>query len=128
MRYFLSNKVQVLTRVSQEPHPFFELKGHDIYQTLDITLRDSLCGWSRQVRSISGHKLEVSHSGPTRPDWEKRFPGFGMHIPSKPNGRGDYCRGDFAVQVNILQPLHLTASEKAAIWDLFAKVDFGEKT
>ncbi|OAL49744.1 hypothetical protein IQ07DRAFT_644884 [Pyrenochaeta sp. DS3sAY3a] len=113
--------------INYEPHPLFTLKGYDLYQTLDINLRDSLCGWSRQVRSITGRELEVSHSGPTRPDWEKRFPGFGMHIPSSPNGRGDYCRGDFVVQVNILQPVNLTASEKAAIWDLFAKVDFGEK-
>jgi DnaJ homolog subfamily B member 4 len=77
-----------------------------LYTEVEITLKESLCGWSRQVSTIDGKKLPISRAGITRADWSETFPGFGMCDSKRPG-----VRGELKVHVKILYPQELSRGQ-----------------
>jgi DnaJ-class molecular chaperone len=82
--------------VTEKPHPLFQRKDNDLIATISIPLKDALTGWSRQIKTIDGKTLQVSHSGPTPPNWTETYPSLGMVLPKEPNQRGNLI-----VKVNV---------------------------
>ena len=82
--------------VAEKPHPLFERKGDDLIATVSITLKEALTGWSRQISTVDGKNLMVSHTGPTPPTWTETYPYLGMVMPKDPNQRGNLL-----VKVNV---------------------------
>ena len=80
----------------QKPHETFTRDGDDLATVLSIPLKDALLGWSRQVKTIDGRQLKVSHAGPTSPTWQEVYPGQGM-----PKSKSPGERGDLIVKVNV---------------------------
>lgn len=102
----------VLTSIQKE-HPTFKRQGDNLITTVEISLKEALCGWERIVRTIDGKSLRVSKPGPTQPGYEERFPGQGMTISKKPNERGDLL-----VRVKVNFPNSLTQSQKDILKDV----------
>jgi hypothetical protein len=75
--------------VTEKPHPLFVRKGDDLIATISLPLKEALTGWSRQIQTIDGKNLVVSHSGPTPPNWSETYPGLGMVLPKDPSQRGN---------------------------------------
>lgn len=82
--------------VRQKPNDNFVRDGDDLIITISISLKDALLGWSRQISTIDGKQLKVSHGGPTAPTWQESFPGQGMPISKNPSERGNLL-----VKVNV---------------------------
>ncbi|KAI5803264.1 hypothetical protein EDC01DRAFT_504069 [Geopyxis carbonaria] len=93
--------------IKEKPHEMFERRGDDLIASVTIPLKEALTGWSRQINTIDGNQLKVSHSGPTPPTWQEEFPGQGMVLPKNPSQRGNLI-----VKVNIVFPATLTADQK----------------
>lgn len=96
--------------VTEKPHKLFERKGDDIVATISIPLKEALTGWSRQIKTIDSKQLEVSHFGPTPPNWTEIFPSQGMVLPKDPNQRGNLI-----IKVDIIFPASLTAGQKTQL-------------
>jgi hypothetical protein len=75
--------------VAEKPHHLFERKGDDLIATISIPLKEALTGWSKQIKTIDGKNLKVSHSGPTSPTWTEIYPALGMILPKDPSQRGN---------------------------------------
>jgi hypothetical protein len=75
--------------VTEKPHPLFERKGDDLIATISIPLKEALTGWSKQIKTIEGRNLKVSHSGPTPPTRTETYPSLGMVLPKDPSQRGN---------------------------------------
>jgi DnaJ family protein B protein 4 len=99
--------------VTEKEHPTFKRQGDNLITTVEISLKEALCGWERIVRTIDGKSLRVSKPGPTQPGYEERFPGQGMTISKKPNERGDLL-----VRVKVNFPNSLTQSQKDILKDV----------
>jgi DnaJ family protein B protein 4 len=99
--------------VEAKSHPLFVRDNDDIKHTIEITLKEALTGWTRQVPTIEGRQVPVRHSGPTPPDWTERFPNLGMPKPKRPSDRGD-----FVVGVKIKFPTSLTQQQKEVLRDV----------
>ncbi|QIW98387.1 hypothetical protein AMS68_003905 [Peltaster fructicola] len=93
--------------VKEKPHPLFTRDNDDIRATVEVDLKEALTGWSKTVTTIDKKQLNVSHSGPTPPTWQERFPGMGM-----PKSKTPSQRGDFIVGIKIKFPTSLTADQK----------------
>ena len=85
-------------------------QGDDIHHTVEITLKEALCGWRRTVQTIDGKLLSIESAGPTRTKWDERFPDLGM-----PRSRKPQQRGDFVISFTIKQPKALSKEQKDAI-------------
>jgi len=96
--------------VAEKPHHLFERKGDDLIATISIPLKEALTGWSKQIKTIDGKNLKVSHSGPTSPTWTEIYPALGMILPKDPSQRGNLI-----VKVDIVFPATLTPVQKAAL-------------
>ncbi|KAF2669364.1 DnaJ-domain-containing protein [Microthyrium microscopicum] len=99
--------------VEAKDHLLFTRDNDDIKHTIEITLKEALTGWTRQVPTINGQQVPVRHSGPTPPEWTERFPNLGMPKPKKPSERGD-----FVVGVKIKFPTSLTQQQKEVLRDV----------
>jgi DnaJ homolog subfamily B member 4 len=99
---------------SQKPHPLFHRDQDDIHFTLQLSLRESLCGWKRSVSTIDSKTIVIEKSNPTSPGSKDIYPGLGM-----PNSRKSGERGDFIVTYTVKYPASLTRQQKAKIEELF---------
>lgn len=88
--------------IKEKPHSFFTRQDDDLIGTVDITLKEALTGWQRQIKTIDGKNLMVGHSGPTPPTWQEVYPGQGMVVSKDPSKRGNMI-----VKVNVRLSLAL---------------------
>lgn len=82
--------------IKEKPHSLFVRNGDDLIATITIPLKEALTGWKRQIQTIDGKNLGVSHSGPTPPTWKEVFPSQGMVLSKDPSKRGD-----LVIKVNV---------------------------
>ncbi|KAH8908743.1 DNAJ domain-containing protein [Coniochaeta sp. PMI_546] len=99
--------------VEEKPHPLYVREGDDIVHTVELDLKEALCGWNRTVTTIDGKNVSVGKSTPTQPGSEDRFPGLGMPISKKPGSRGD-----FVVKYKVKFPTTLTAAQKQQLKEI----------
>ncbi|MCJ1306978.1 hypothetical protein MMC25_000622 [Agyrium rufum] len=99
--------------VAEKEHEFFKREGDDLRYNLEITLKESLTGWTKTITTIDGKQIGVSHGGPTPPGFEIRYPEQGMVKSKKLNERGDMI-----VQVKVKYPPSLTAAQKERLREI----------
>ncbi|KXT16960.1 hypothetical protein AC579_7408 [Pseudocercospora musae] len=99
--------------IKEKAHPLYTRDGDDIKHTIEISLKEALTGWSRTITTIDGRQLNVSHGGPTSPEWTTRYPDQGM-----PKSKTPSVRGDFIVGVKIKFPTSLTAEQKKQLKEI----------
>ncbi|KXT01881.1 hypothetical protein AC578_2154 [Pseudocercospora eumusae] len=99
--------------IKEKAHPLYTRDGDDIKHTIEISLKEALTGWSKTITTIDGKQLNVSHGGPTSPEWTTRYPDQGM-----PKSKTPSVRGDFIVGVKIKFPTSLTAEQKKQLKEI----------
>ena len=92
---------------SQKEHPVFKRDGDDLRRTVEISLKESLTGWTKPIQTVDGRQISVSAAVPTQPGKEIRYPELGMPISKKPGQRGDMI-----VVINVKYPASLSAQQK----------------
>ncbi|KAF9931454.1 hypothetical protein BGZ67_005292 [Mortierella alpina] len=98
--------------IEEKPHPQFTRRGDDLIVELELSLMESLTGFSKTVKTLDGKTLPVSASGTRviQPGQEEKFPGEGMPISKKPGQRGDLI-----VKFKVRFPEQLTPSQKEGL-------------
>ncbi|KAF9275839.1 hypothetical protein BGZ68_010467 [Mortierella alpina] len=98
--------------LEEKPHPQFTRRGDDLIVELELSLLESLTGFSKTVKTLDGKTLPVSASGSrvTQPGQEEKFPGEGMPISKKPGQKGDLI-----VKFKVKFPEQLTPSQKEGL-------------
>ena len=94
-------------------HPFYEVKGNDLYYNLDVDLYTSVLGGNVQVQTLDHKKLSIVI--PPETDNGKLLKLRGQGMVSKENKS---IRGDLYVRVIIQIPKNLSKEEK----ELFKKL------
>ena len=100
--------------VAEKPHDRFRRDGDDLICTLDLDLKEALCGWQRTVTTIDGKQVGVSSGGPTGPGWREVYPHLGMVKGKSKTGE----RGDMIVEVKVKFPSSLTLAQKSHLKDI----------
>lgn len=93
----------IIFKLVEERHPVFTRAGADLKATIDITLAESLSGFSRVVlKHLDGRGIELTH--PQKPG-TILSPGQVLKVPGEgmPLKRGD-SRGDLYLAVNVKFP------------------------
>lgn len=84
--------------IEEVPHTRFQRSGDNLILPVEISLTESLCGFTRTVQTLDGRNLRVSTGNVTSPDYEMRFNGEGM--PNSKTG----AKGDLVVQCKVRYP------------------------
>jgi DnaJ family protein B protein 4 len=80
----------------------------------DISLFESLVGWTRMIPTIEGKYIEFSVTQPTGPNWTQTYPGLGM-----PDFKDEKTRGNLIVSVKIKYPETLSVLQQEAVRSAF---------
>lgn len=86
----------VIVTASEKSHRIFKRKNSDLKCSIDITLRQSLCGFSAEITHLDGRKVEVKSDGVTVTPHGKKFNVRGEGIP-----RGKGC---LEITTNVVFP------------------------
>eukprot|EP00747_Dinoflagellata_sp_TGD_P167325 gnl/TRDRNA2_/TRDRNA2_191499_c0_seq1.p1 gnl/TRDRNA2_/TRDRNA2_191499_c0~~gnl/TRDRNA2_/TRDRNA2_191499_c0_seq1.p1 ORF type:complete len:410 (+),score=82.57 gnl/TRDRNA2_/TRDRNA2_191499_c0_seq1:69-1232(+) len=107
----------VVLTMKQRKHPKFERRGNNLHMTIQISLIESLLGWSQTIRHLDGHTVELScckDGGVTKPFQHIVAKGEGMPLRDDPASFGD-----LVVKVQVTHPKKLTDAQKAAVQAAF---------
>ena len=99
--------------LQEKANSTFKRDGNDLRSEVEISLKEALTGWNRNVKTIDGKNVGVGSTGPTSPTWTEKFPGLGMPISKKPDQRGD-----FIVAVKIIFPRSLDPEQKRQLKEI----------
>lgn len=86
----------VIVTASEKSHRIFKRKNCDLKCSIDITLRQSLCGFSAEITHLDGRKIEVKSEGVTVTQHGQKFNVQGEGIP-----RGKGC---LEITTNVVFP------------------------
>lgn len=107
--------------VKQKPHSHLRRDGNDLHCTIDISLRDALCGTVAdsmryltrlQVPTITGEVLSYDVMDTINPRTEIRLPNHGMPVSKSPG-----TLGDLVVNFNIVFPSNLAPTNREMLFN-----------
>ena len=100
----------VIFTVQSAPHPRFKRNGKDLETTVQLTLSEALLGFTKTLRHLDDHEVELSETGTT--NYNKRVKNLGEGLP---NHNVPSERGDLFVIYTFEMPVSLTSAQRAAI-------------
>ncbi len=106
----------VIMTLKQKPHKTFRRDGDDLHMDMTISLKEALLGFSRTVKHLDGHEVEVSMpEGRVTKPWQViRLRGEGMPVHETPDEKGS-----LHVKMKIRFPRELTKEQRAFVEDHF---------
>eukprot|EP00992_Anisonema_acinus_P001847 TRINITY_DN10553_c0_g1_i3.p1 TRINITY_DN10553_c0_g1~~TRINITY_DN10553_c0_g1_i3.p1 ORF type:complete len:359 (+),score=96.37 TRINITY_DN10553_c0_g1_i3:65-1141(+) len=105
----------VIFKVQSKPHSFFSRRGDDLEMTMTITLLQALVGFTRQIRHMDDHVVEVKRDKVTPFGTQMVIRGEGMprhNVPSE--------KGDLKITFHVNFPKKITAAQAAEFRELLA--------
>lgn len=100
----------IIFEVVQKPHPTFSRDKDNLYYTCRVPLRDALCGFVIEVKTLSGKVIRLPSGEVISPKSQKILAGHGMPISKNP---GTF--GDLHILFDVIFPSSLTVSQKDAL-------------
>lgn len=100
--------------LQEKPHEFFTREDNNLVYTLPLSFKESLLGFSKQVKTIDGRTIPITRSQPIQPTQTSTYPGQGMPLPKNPSQRGDLI-----IKFKIDYPTSLTPQQRQAIMENF---------
>lgn len=79
--YINTRSGNINIKVEELPHPVFQRVKNDLKLHMEISLREALLGFEKEITHLDGHKVKVNKLGvTTKPGLVSRFKGEGMPI------------------------------------------------
>ncbi|ORX89486.1 DnaJ-domain-containing protein [Basidiobolus meristosporus CBS 931.73] len=101
--------------LDEKPHSTFKRDAEHLIANVDLSIKEALVGFTKEIKSLDGRTLKVQNPTPVvQPGQEMRITGEGMPKSKEP-GR----KGDLIVKFNVRFPSHLTAAQKQAMNSAF---------
>ena len=105
----------VVFKVTQLNHSKYERKGNDLKTRVNITLKEALLGFTREIDHLDDHKVYINREGKTtKPGLMERFKGEGMPVFEH---YGDF--GDLLVTYIVDMPETLDSNQIALFKQFF---------
>lgn len=100
-----SNKGDIEVKIFINNNTFFERNGIDLIYRKSITLKESLCGFSFDIRYLDGREFRINNDSGNLipPDFRKTISGLGM--------QRDNSNGDLIIIFDIQYPKTLTKEQ-----------------
>lgn len=105
--YAPNKRQDVQLVIEEKAHPLFRREGDDLHVTMNLTLEESLCGFSKSVTTLDSRELKVSNKAVTVPNQQLKFPNGGM-----PNQKDPNTKGALIVTFKVTFPPNLTEEQK----------------
>lgn len=102
--------------VEEIKHERFERRGDDLHVNMDITLKEALLGFTKELKHLDGHPVEVSANKVIQPGEVIRIEGQGMPI----NEASDEF-GHLYVHCTVNFPETLTEQQIKGFEEFFSK-------
>lgn len=101
----------VVFTIRDKPHRFFKRDGSDLKYTVQISLKQALCGCSLNIPLLGGGSTSLDYRGEVvGPETVKRIPKQGLPFPKEPSRRGD-----LVVNFDIRFPRELSQKTKGIL-------------
>lgn len=101
--------------VQELVHPVFKRENNSLRYTLEISLKEALIGFTKEVEHLDGHKVTIKKEEVSQHGEIIKIKGEGMPIYQK----GD--SGDLLVELKIKFPDKLNDDQIAKLNDFFKK-------
>lgn len=108
--YAPNKRQDVQLVIEEKAHPIFRREGDDLHVTMNLTLEESLCGFSKSVTTLDSRELKVSNKAVTVPNQQLKFPNGGM-----PNQKDSNSKGALIVTFKVTFPPSLTEEQKRLV-------------
>lgn len=98
--------------LQQKPHPLFKRNGMHLSMDLDISLKEALSGFEREITHLDGRKIKISLEGTDiiRQGQKRVIKGEGM-----PRKQYTSDKGDLIITFNVQFPQSLSLEQKEKI-------------
>jgi len=96
----------VIFKVKIKRHPRFTRRGSDLHTEMQITLGESLVGFTKKITHLDGREVIITEKGVTTPYDTKRISGEGMPVHDVPSQKGDLF-----VKMKVAYPKQMTAEQ-----------------
>jgi DnaJ-related protein SCJ1 len=97
----------VIFKIVTLPHKRFVRKGNDLHYQLTISLLEALVGFSRKIKHLDGHSVEINRKDVTKPGQIITIEGEGMPLHNYPSQTGNLL-----IEVTVRFPNALTVEQK----------------
>ena len=104
----------VIFTLRQKPHSIFRREGNDLHTDLKISLKDAIMGFTKKIKHLDSHYVEVKSTGITQPFFVRKISDEGMPIHHTPSQFGD-----LHVRFIVELPKKLTDADKKQLKAIF---------
>ena len=109
------NPGHLIFLINELPDKLFRREKNDLHYTLQITLKEALLGFEKEIIHFDDHTVTVKKDGVTQPGDIIKIRGEGMPIHQSSD------KGDLFVHCEIAFPTILTEAQRLLAEKLFAK-------
>ena len=103
----------IVFKIVEIPHPRFCRDGHNLYETITISLKQALVGFKADITGIDKKPIHVEFHESIGKNLPYHVPGRGMVIPKTEH------RGDYVINFRVEFPTQLTEQQRKIIETLF---------
>ena len=106
----------VIFILRQSPHSTYSRVGNDLYRDMDISLKESILGFKKKIKTVDGREIEVRNEPNEiiKPFSWMIIEGEGMPI------RGNTTKkGDLHIKFKVNIPTQLSEKQKEAVRKIF---------
>lgn len=96
-------------------HPAFQRDGIHLYMNVELTIREALLGFKKEIEQLDGTTFEITRKEPTQNDFVERISGYGM--PRREAKK----RGDLFIKYRVILPSKITRDQSLLIEKAFPK-------
>jgi len=100
-------------RVVTAPHKRFVRSGDDLHFSLTVSLLEALVGFTKKIKHLDGHTVEIVRTEVTKPGQVLTIKGEGMPQHNYPSNTGD-----LHVEVTVKFPTSITEEQKEGFKNL----------
>lgn len=97
----------LIFRVVTVPHKRFTRKGDDLHFSLTISLLEALVGFSKKIKHLDGHTVDVIRAEVTKPGQIITITGEGMPMHNYPSQTGN-----LHIEITVKFPISITEEQK----------------
>ncbi|CAE8624296.1 unnamed protein product [Polarella glacialis] len=105
----------VMFTLKASKHAEFERRGDDLHMNTQVTLKEALLGWTKMVRHMDGHQIEIGTTSVTKPFQLMKVASEGMPLRDDPASFGNLF-----VRVEVVFPKQLASDQQEKISKIFA--------
>jgi len=100
----------VVFKLKTNRHPYFTRRGNNLYMKMEITLKEALLGFTKEIKHLDGHIVKLTSKSITKPSEVKVIKSEGMPHHNTPQDLGD-----LHIEFKVVFPKEISDKQKKAV-------------